>query len=262
MVHGGMELARARERVPGPCGVGGLPSGETGRGIREAAQAAHRSERAVGFEREGTDGAVAVIEAEQGPAVVAEGHIGWVRAGFCGQARVVQEFQASIRLDVEAGDRCASGICRVNIAAVIGEHQPTSGRLVSRHFSADNRQASRFGELVGGDRAAIRGAGGGLGNEETIATADRESEGPCPHGHEDLVIHRHAVMSDLPGIDHPSDLLGDHEGIPVAAKRDLGGEVLAALSGRDEPGSMVRLPQPKWNAVMLSLVPLAAALRT
>src|SRR5271165_3570390 len=36
------------------------------------------------------------------------------------------------------------------------------------------------------------------------------------------MIHCHAVMSEEPGVDQPGNLFGDHQGIPVATKRDLG----------------------------------------
>src|SRR6266403_5274558 len=97
-------------------------------------------------------------------------------AGPGWQTGVIQEFQASMCVDAEAGDRGAAGIGGVNVAAIIRESQPTRRRLLRRHFPADDGQTARVRELVGGDRAAIRGAGGGLGNEEPIAAAGGETE--------------------------------------------------------------------------------------
>jgi hypothetical protein len=64
-------------------------------------------------------------------AIVTEGHIGWVHAGLGWQAGVVEKFQASIRMDAEAGDGGAAGIGRVNIVAIIGEdtNRPLSAPL-------------------------------------------------------------------------------------------------------------------------------------
>ena len=84
---------------------------------------------------EGADGAVAIVQAIEKPAVAALDHIRGVAAGT-GHARSaidVQQIQRAVVVNLKAGDRAAAGVGGIDKAPIVGGEQPAGSGLFGRH---------------------------------------------------------------------------------------------------------------------------------